>query len=148
VSAENLEVVRRFLVALSSNPERAIAAVEEYFDPDADYYPVRKFPETQPCHGPAEFARFLTRYLDAYSISDWQIRELCAVGDDRVLALTELSTEGSESGLKLGGDLYQGYWLRHGKFLRIEDHLTLRGALHSLGLEGDTLEAAGLREGD
>ena len=28
----------------------------------------------------------------------------------------------------------------------LEDHVTLRGALHALGLQGETLEAAGLRE--
>ena len=28
----------------------------------------------------------------------------------------------------------------------IEDHLTLKGALRGLGLEGETLEAAGLKE--
>jgi hypothetical protein len=31
-------------------------------------------------------------------------------------------------------------------FFRVEDHLTLRGALHELGLEGETLEAARLRD--
>ena len=38
-------------------------------------------------------------------------------------------------------------WLRHARFFRSEDHLTLRGALRALGLEGDTLEAAGLAGG-
>jgi hypothetical protein len=46
----------------------------------------------------------------------------------------------------LEGDLYQAYWLRHGRFIRVEDHLTAKGALHALGLTGETLEAAGLRE--
>jgi hypothetical protein len=46
----------------------------------------------------------------------------------------------------VGGELFQCYWLRHGRVFRQEDHLTLPGALRALGLEGDTLEAAGLRE--
>ena len=41
---------------------------------------------------------------------------------------------------------YHCCWLRHGRFIRVEDHLTARGALHALGLSGETLEAAGLRE--
>jgi hypothetical protein len=46
----------------------------------------------------------------------------------------------------LEGDIYHCVWLRHGRFLRMEDHLTLRGALDALGLKGDTLQAAGLRD--
>ena len=48
--------------------------------------------------------------------------------------------------MKLEGDVFQCYWLRHGRFFRIEDHLTLSGALYALGLEGEALEAAGLSE--
>jgi hypothetical protein len=46
----------------------------------------------------------------------------------------------------LEGDLYHCFWLRHGRFIRVEDHLTAKGALHALGLTGDALDAAGLRE--
>jgi hypothetical protein len=46
----------------------------------------------------------------------------------------------------LEGDLYSCFWLRNGRFLRVEGHLTLAGALHALGVSGDSLEAAGLRE--
>ena len=37
-------------------------------------------------------------------------------------------------------------WLRHGRFFRCEDHLTLKGALRALGLSGETLADAGLGE--
>jgi len=53
------------------------------------------------------------------------------------------SMSGRGSGLNLEGDLYQCFWLRHGRFFRVE---TLSGALHALGLHGETLEAAGLSE--
>ena len=93
-----------------------------------------------------EFSQFLVRFWDAYArSSEWAIRELIAVGDDRVLACLKLRAEGRGSGMKLEGDLYQCLWLRHGRFFRVEDHLTLKGALLALGLEGETLEAAGLR---
>jgi len=57
-----------------------------------------------------------------------------------------LAAEGRESGVKLQQELFVCYWLRHGRVFREEDHLTLSGALHALGLHGDTLEAAGLSE--
>jgi hypothetical protein len=62
------------------------------------------------------------------------------------LAHGSWSTEGVESGLNLEGEAYHCFWLRNGRLLRAEDHLTLTGALHALGLSGDTLKAAGLRE--
>jgi hypothetical protein len=54
--------------------------------------------------------------------------------------------EGGTSGAAVEGDVYSCFWLRHGRFIRVEDHMTVKGALHALGLSGETLEAAGLRE--
>jgi hypothetical protein len=68
------------------------------------------------------------------------------VGDDRVLACATLHAEGRGSGMRLEGEIYHCIWLRHERFFRMEDHLTLAGALRALGLDGDTLEAAGLKE--
>jgi hypothetical protein len=146
VSAENVELARRWQEVMSAGAEEALAALPELWDADADYYPVRKFPEARPCHGRQEVAHFVARYLEAFSRSEWAVQEAIEVGDDRVLVCTSLLAAGRESGVKLEGDLYQCYWVRHGRFFRVEDHLTLRGALHALGLQGDTLEAAGLRD--
>ena len=44
-----------------------------------------------------------------------------------------------------GGDIYYCMWLRHGRCFREEHHLTIKGALHALGLEEQTLESAGLK---
>ena len=54
--------------------------------------------------------------------------------------------EGRGSGVPLDDDIYRCFWLRHGRFIRVEDHLTAKGALHALGLKGETLEAAGLSD--
>jgi SnoaL-like protein len=145
VGAENLEIVRRWLAPISANLDEIRAKVAEFCDPDVDYYPVRKFPEAQPCHGREEFSQFLVRFREPWSRFEWAINELIEVGDDRVLACLSMRAEGSESGMSLEGDVYQCFWLRHGRFFREEDHLTSSGALHALGLEGDTLEATGLR---
>jgi hypothetical protein len=123
-----------------------VGFVADFFDPDADYYPVRKFPEARPCHGVEEIARFGADYLDAWDRFEVAVKKLIPVGDDRVLGHALLRAEGRESGVKLEGDLYQCVWLRLGRFLRWEDHLTLKGALRALGLSGETLEAAGLSE--
>jgi ketosteroid isomerase-like protein len=146
MTLENMEVVRRWLASADKGPDAVQSAVAEFCDPDVDYYPVRKFSDGQPCHGSEEFSQFLARWLEAWSRLEWAVEDLIEVGDDRVLASARLRAEGRGSGVKLEGDLYQCLWLRHGRLFRVEDHLTLSGALHALGLTGETLEAAGLRE--
>ena len=74
------------------------------------------------------------------------ITAITPVRDDRVLVRAMMVGEGRESGISLEGELFQCYWLRHGRIFRQEDHLTEEGALHALGLSGETLEAAGLSE--
>jgi ketosteroid isomerase-like protein len=145
VRSKNVDRVRRWVTLLDSTLENVQATVEEFCEPDVDYYPVAKWPEARPCHGREEIAQFLARFLEAWLRYEWESDDLIPVGEDRVLACLNLRAEGRESGMNLEGDLYQCLWLRHGRFFRIEDHLTLSGALHALGLEGDTLEAAGLR---
>jgi hypothetical protein len=115
VSAKNVEVVRRWLAALSGSPAEARALAAEFWDADADYYPVRKFPEARPCHGLDEVLQFLARYVEAWSRYDYVIQELVEVGDDRVLACATLRAEGRGSGMRLEGDIYHCFWLRHGR---------------------------------
>jgi SnoaL-like domain len=146
MSKENVEIVRRWFAPLSGGPEQLVPAVSEFWDPVGDYYPVPKFPEARPCHSREEVAQFLVQFGEAFSRSDWEIRWIHAVGDERVLACASLRAEGRGSGINLEGDVYHCFWLRHGRFFRVEDHLTLSGALHSLGFEAATLEAAGLSE--
>ena len=139
MSQENVDVVRRWITLVPGTPDEVAAAVEDFWDEDGDYYPVRKFPEARPCHSRDEIAQFLLQFAEAFHSFEWCIRRLIPVRDDRVLAWITLSGEGRGSGIDLGGDLYQCLWLRHGRLFRVEDHLTVAGALRALGFEGETL---------
>jgi ketosteroid isomerase-like protein len=143
MSWENVEIVRRYLDEVSREPSERVG---EFWETDSDYYPARKFPEARPCHGRKEIVRFITEYLAAWEDYRYLVKDARAVGDDRVLVHGCVRAEGRGSGVPLEGDIYWCYWLRHGRFIRVEDHLTEKGALHALGLSGDTLEAAGLSE--
>ena len=145
MSEENIATVRRWLEAMSMAPEAFADEIKACWDPDCDYYPVRKFPEARPCHGLEELLRFLVEYRAVWKVR-YGIKRLTAVGDDRVLAHGSIGGEGRQSGVQLEGDVYHSIWLRHGRIFRSEDHLTLAGALRALGLSGDSLEAAGLSE--
>jgi hypothetical protein len=147
MSEENVKIVRRYLEEgfESVSLEQLPAWVARFWDPDGDYYPVRTFPEARPCHGRGEIADFFTALRDPwhYRIA---VKEVRGIGDDRVLVRTHVRAEGDASGAAVEGEVCNCFWVRHGRFLRAEDHLTAKGALHALGLSGETLEAARLQE--
>lgn len=105
MSRENTEVERRWLQLGSTTAAQAPAYVARFFDADADYYPVRKFPEARPCHGLDEIAQFFVDFIGAWQGYEYAIRELVEVGDDRVLACGSLRAEGRETGVTLEADL-------------------------------------------
>ena len=132
--SENVEVVRRLVDAWN---DRASGRIADFWESDGDYYPVRKFPESRPCHGPEEIQSFLAEYVAAWQNYEFLVKEVQPVGDDRVLLHGYVRAEGRESGAALEGDLYQCFWLRNGRLFRQEDHLTKKGALRALGLGDD-----------
>jgi SnoaL-like domain len=142
-----VEVARRYMEGFGrQTPQEVTDYVDAFWDPEGDYYPLRKFPGSRPRHGRAEISRHQAELRAVWDRFEVEVKELTPVGDDRVLAHGSWSIEGAESGLNLKGDAYHCFWLRDGRLFRLEDHLTLAGALHALGLSGDSLEAAGLRE--
>ena len=143
MSQENVEVVRRIYRAVN---EGDFDRMLTYWEARGEYYPVQKFPEAQPCHGAEAIRRFFVEFGLGVDLVEFRIDGVTPVGDDRVLVRLRLSYVGKTSGVKVGGELFHCFWLRHGRVFRQEDHLTLPGALHALGLEGETLEAVGLRE--
>jgi SnoaL-like domain len=147
MSQENTEVVRRLLAGYGRDgPMEVPALVEGVWASHGDYYPVEKFPESRPCHGVEEIARFLSEFQQAWERHEFEVKALTPVRDDRVMVRASLVAEGRGSGLSLQGELFLCFSLRHGRIFREEDHLTLPGALRALGLSGKTLEAAGLSE--
>jgi SnoaL-like domain len=144
MSRGNVEAVRRWLELGATSPRQVQENVAGFFDPDADYYPVPKFPDARPCHGHGEITKFFTGFMAAWSTYEMAISRLIAVGDDRVLSCGSLRAEGRETGMTIESDIYHCAWLSNGRCLRMEDHSTLREALRAIGLHGDTLEAAGL----
>ncbi len=146
MAQKNVEIARRWLEAAFGGAESVAPVIANLVDDDLDYYPVRKFPGAHPCHGREQFSHWLRDYLEAFARIENVIQGLYPVGDDRVLAHVTLRMEGRTSGVNLEGDLYNCMWMRHGRLFRIEDHLTVSGALRALGLEEATIEAAGLSE--
>ena len=126
MSQENVEIVRRFYEEFPSAQERLSEFVAGYWEPDGDYYPVRKFPEARPCHGHKQIEDFFSEYLAAWQRYEYDVKDVKAIGDDRVLARGRIAGTGRHSGMALEGDLFHSCWLRHGRLIRVEDHLKER----------------------
>jgi hypothetical protein len=144
MSEENVEVVRRYFGIPLHEDSELPARIASFWESDGDYYPVRRFPEARPCHGREEIAAFLTEFRAAWDGYRLVLKDARGISDDRVFVHGRIEAEGRASGVKLEGDIYYCCWLRHGRFIRVEDHLTAKGALHALGVTGETLAAAGL----
>ena len=133
----NVEIVRRLTNAVQAYWAGGSwhETLGPLYDPEIDYYPVRKFPDSTPCHGIDEVARVLRRLQGGVG----NLR----VGDGRprrgwrrpVLAHLRLAGAGRGSGLTIKGDLFACYWLRGGRTFRHDDHLTEAGARRALGLD-------------
>lgn len=146
MAEQNLEVVRRYMEGAGVE-EDTVARVAEFWEPTGDYYPVRRFPEARPCHGHDEIASFLRDFLAAWESYSYSVLDVKQVADDRVYAHGRIRAEGRASGMSLDGEIYHCFWLRQGRFIRVEDHLTANGAVRALGLSDEALQAAGLRAG-
>ena len=123
------------------------ALVAEVWDPYGDYYPVEKFPDrARPLHGVTKMA--LSGGVEqAWEHFEFKVKAINPVRDDRVLVRASLVAEGRGSGLNLQGELFHCSGSgTGGSFVRRITRLTLLAALLALGLSGETLEAAGLRE--
>lgn len=108
--------------------------VGPFFEPGIDYYPVRKWPESRPCHDIDALEAFMARWTDAWGEVDWEVLGIEVIGDDRALMRVRFLGSGRGSGLQLDGVVHFCYWLRGGRIFRQEDHLTEEGARRGLGL--------------
>ncbi|MFL5906664.1 MAG: nuclear transport factor 2 family protein [Solirubrobacterales bacterium] len=131
---DNVEIVRQYFGWTGKEGlEKWAARAGDFWEKNGDYYPVAAFPEARPCHGPDQVVAFLTDFLSAWDSYDYEVLDARAVSDDRVFMRGRIKAEGRASGASLEGDIYHCCWMRHGRFIRIEDHLTEKGALEALG---------------
>ena len=113
MSEENVEIVRRYFEEWNEAAELQ-EVIAGFWESDGDYYPVRSSPEARPCHGCDEIAAFLAEFRAAWDTYRYEIKDVRAIADDRVLVLGHLSAEGRASGMPVEGDLNHCCWLRHG----------------------------------
>ena len=138
MSEQNVETVRCWIdqFAGATTPEAVAAVVRQHWDTNADYYPVGKFPDRQPRHGLEQIAEFMGTWSDAWDAFEFTASEIVPIDDVRVFLRASVKAQGHQTQAPVDGDLYFSIWMRNGRLLRVEDHLTESGARRGLGLDG------------
>ena len=96
MSHEKVEVVRQAIAAVNSaGPEAAL----DLYAPDVEFREDPKFPEAQTYRGPDEVVRNFHEFRASFEEYHLEIEELRDAGDDRVLALLNVSARGRSGGL-------------------------------------------------
>jgi ketosteroid isomerase-like protein len=124
MSRENVEIVRRFLVA---DFDEALM----YVDPDIVWNPAEESPSQGHDAVRASTARWKSEW-DDYEL----IPEEFVDAGDRVVATVRFRARGRGSGIEIDGRLYDVFTLRDNKIVRMDQFTE----------QSDALEAVGRRE--
>ena len=144
MSQENVDVVRRFYVALNewltsywSDPEQplhefpGLDRVFEHLDPEAEWDWVFS-PET--FRGRERLLQAVADWLE--TVTDWrvEVEELIDGSRDRVLMIGRVVALGKGSGTPVHQPIFVVVTVRNGKVARLEDQMERATALEAAGL--------------
>jgi len=95
---EKVEIVRRSLDAHNAGD---IDAALAYYSPDVEVFPdASVYPEPGPLHGRTEYRRFIEDIASPWVNPQYVVREVFAVGGDRVVYRGDWRGEGVASGVE------------------------------------------------
>ena len=130
----NVSLVRASVAAYNAGD---LDAALQFYAPDVEAFPdVSVFPDAVPLHGLGEYARWLEEIASAWTAVCWELEELFAVGEDRVVARALWGGEGVASGVRTTSSLTGVYTFREGRITRVEFYFDHEQALKAVGLEG------------
>jgi ketosteroid isomerase-like protein len=131
--SENVKLVERAVEAFNRRDLRALA---DMTDEDLEFVSVLTAVDAEggTYRGPKAWASYFARMNDIWE--DWQIEDFRAVdaGDDRLAAVFRLVGTGKSSGAQVERMVGLTYWLRQGKFWRMQSYLDPGEAFAAVGL--------------
>jgi ketosteroid isomerase-like protein len=139
MSAENIALVRRFLVELNAfmRDELSSQVVAEAFDPQIEmsWHDEQTYPDVpQHLEGAEKVTEFIERYRGQWADSVQEALEVIAAPSDRVLALIRQSGRGRQSGVPIVIHFFEIFTLRDGKVRRFEYFRHRSDAMEAAGL--------------
>jgi ketosteroid isomerase-like protein len=134
MSQENVEVVRKFIVAARSGDPRAIEAFLAVSDPSIEHtrLPAASGPETYCGHDGVR--RWFTDMADLWREWRNEIEELAEAAQDTVAARVRFIAVGKDSGVPVEARLGLVCVVADGKVLRSRTYATGEEALEAAGL--------------
>jgi ketosteroid isomerase-like protein len=117
--SRNEALVRRLVALHNQDPERVLASLEEYFDPEVVWTPVTVGGlEAGTYHGYDGMRRYYADRGDAFGQGQVQLLGCETVGDDVLVAHVVDLGVGRSSGVALEQELWSAVWLRDERVLR------------------------------
>ena len=144
MSQENVEIVRRYLEEVpapgSLGVGRRVLGARRRLLPGSQVPGGEAMPRTR---GDRALPHRVPCGLGGYR---YVVKDARAIGDDRVLVHGHSRQRDARAAWRWKATSTTASGSGMDDSSGVEDHLTAKGALHALGLSGETLEAAGLRE--
>jgi len=132
MSQENLEIAREFVDSCNRGE---FDAVFEFCTPDVEGYPDASFPEPRLRIGQAALKAFLEEIATAWAEPpQYVLKELVAVGDDRVLARGDWRGRGAASAIESSSEWSLVWTIRGRQIARIAWFSDREEALEAVGL--------------
>ena len=132
MSQENVEAVRKSWDAWFRGDMDAVAAT---WDPEVvwDTQHMRDWPESA-YRGVEGVLRFLTEWLDVWGDYEFDLEDVIAAPDGRVVTLFRQRGKGRHSGVAMNMEMAQIVTVRGGRLLRIDNYDNRTEALEAAGL--------------
>jgi ketosteroid isomerase-like protein len=133
MSQENVEIVRRGVDAFNRRDKTAWLAT---FDPEAEMFPAREWPENAPTRGAEAIWDFYVEVTSAWEEGSFELGEIIESGTDKIVVNNRREARGRASGAGVAFSYWAVITFRGGKAIRIEWFAERDQALEAAGLSG------------
>jgi ketosteroid isomerase-like protein len=136
MSLENVELVRRALVAFSaaSHDPRNARGFFEYFDPNIEYDVSRTNPQTQLYYGRDGIVAALEQWIESWDGFEVDVLSLIDAGDDHVVSVIRERGRLRDSEAWVEHTRGAVWTIRDHRIARYEEHQDRARALDAVGL--------------
>jgi ketosteroid isomerase-like protein len=134
MSRENVEIVRQAISALADS---GVDALAQYWHPDINWRAIPGAPDdVGEMVGIAAARRYVEDWFDTFDDLSTTPQELIDVGDDRVIAVLDVTGRAKLSGVETQLHYAVVYTLHAGMIIRVREYADREQAVEAVGLQG------------
>ena len=130
-----MEIVRRYTDALNRALEEpsAFGHYLEFLTPDFEYHP-EGGPEDFRSYGRADLQRYAEEWTQGWEELLWEVEDAIDLDEGRVFVAYRLRGKGKRFGLPLDMQVFELFWIRDRRVVRIEEFQKREDAVEAAGL--------------